>query len=34
MKETYEVLEIEIIEFESSDIITVSPCRTETEMGG
>ena len=31
MKEAYEALEIEVIEFETSDIISSSSCQVETE---
>ena len=34
MKEAYETLEMEVIEFENADIITSSNCPDETEMGG
>ena len=34
MKEQYEDLELEVIEFDSEDVITTSPGEDETEMGG
>ena len=34
MKEAYETLEMEVIEFDNTDVITDSKCPDETEMGG
>ena len=34
MKETYENLELEVIRFETEDVITTSGEDDETEMGG